>query len=193
MSTIDWTTKFDPYEFEEFVAELWEDNRYTTDVRQGSGDRGIDVEATRGNKKELIQVKLYSPENKIGSGDVRKYATLYQQVPEANKVIIVTSSSFTSEAEKLANDLDVTLIDRDELAEMYFRSSLNSYRVSTNRGSSSTKKGSYATTDEDSDDVTAVEAVGAFFTLIASLITLIGALVSMILLLAFLYGLLTAL
>jgi len=125
MSDINWTDRFDPYEFEEFVAELWKNDRYTTVVRKGSGDRGIDIEATRGSIKKLIQVKLYSPGNKIGSKDVRKYATLYQQVPDADDVIIVTSSSFTSEAENLAEDLDVQLVDDDEIADKYNESNVN--------------------------------------------------------------------
>lgn len=133
MSSAQWTDQFDPYDFEEFVAGLWEANGYTTHVRKGSGDRGIDIEATKGDKKELIQVKLYSPGNKIGSGDVRKYATLYQQVPEADDVVIATSSSFTSEAEKLAEDLDVLLIDGQTLGSMFAQSDYNSYDISVDR------------------------------------------------------------
>lgn len=135
MSSAQWTDQFDPYAFEEFVAGLWEANGYTTHVRKGSGDRGIDIEARKGNKKELIQVKLYSPGNKIGSGDVRKYATLYQQVPEADNVVIATSSSFTSEAEKLADDLDVLLIDGQTLGSMFAQSDYDSYEISVDRRS----------------------------------------------------------
>ncbi|MYL16745.1 restriction endonuclease [Halorubrum terrestre] len=135
MSDTQWTNKFDPYDFEEFVAGLWEANGYTTHVRKGSGDRGIDIEATRGDNKELIQVKLYSPGNKIGSSDVREYATLYQQVPEADDVIIVTSSSFTSEAQRLADDLGVLLVDGQMLGSMFSQSDLDSYDVSVKRRS----------------------------------------------------------
>jgi restriction endonuclease Mrr len=135
MPSAQWADQFDPYDFEEFVAGLWEANGYTTHVRKGSGDRGIDIEAMKGDKKELIQVKLYSPGNRIGSRDVRRYATLYQQVPEADDVVIVTSSSFTSEAEKLAEDLDILLIDGQTLGSMFAQSDYDSYNVSVNRRS----------------------------------------------------------
>lgn len=110
--------QFDPYEFEVFVAKLWEDNGYETKVRQKSNDKGIDIEARKDDKVELIQVKQYNPENRIGSNDVRKYATLYQQVPDVDDVIIVTSSTFTSPARELGNDLGVRLIDGQALEEM---------------------------------------------------------------------------
>jgi len=64
---------------------------------------------------KLIHAKRHKKSNKIGSQEVGKYATLYQQKPDADDVIIVTTSSFTIEAKKLGNDLDVTLVDMDLL------------------------------------------------------------------------------
>lgn len=113
--------RMDPYEFERFVAELWNQHGYSTRVRKGSGDRGIDIVATKRNptqRKELIQVKRYSASNKVGSRDVRLYATLYQQEDDADEVVIVTTSELTTEAEKLAEDLSVTAVDGDDLYRM---------------------------------------------------------------------------
>ena len=109
----------DPYEFEELVAEIWKLQGYQTLVRKGSGDRGIDIEAKKQEpftQKILIQAKCYAQENKIGSNDIRKYSTLYQQVSDADSVVIVSTSQFTSEAECLAKDLKVKLIGGDALA-----------------------------------------------------------------------------
>jgi hypothetical protein len=111
----------DPYEVESLVAQCWEDQGYRTTVRKGSGDRGIDIEAYRHkpvDQKVLIQVKRYSGSNKLGAQEVRKYATLYQQVPNADSVVIVTSGEITSEARDLANDLNVKLVDGDSFAEL---------------------------------------------------------------------------
>lgn len=105
----------DPYAFEELVSKLWEAKGYDTKVRNKSGDRGVDVEAEKGGYKEIIQVKCYKKGNRIGSQSVREYATLYQQIPTANQVLIVTSSGFTNEAQQLANDLNVMAVDGDEL------------------------------------------------------------------------------
>ena len=132
----------DPYEFEELVAELWDSKGYTTNVRKKSGDKGVDIEADRGGRKEVIQVKRYSDGNKIGSEEVRKYATLYQQT-DANQVVLVTSGEFTSSARELADDLGVEDIDGDELVRELNR---NNVRVD---GSSS--KSSQSTTNETPD------------------------------------------
>lgn len=108
----------DPYLFEQFVADVWEERGFNTTVRSASGDRGIDIIATAGEEKQLIQAKRYSKSNTVGSQTVRNYATLYQQVKDATAVVIVTTSSFTNEARKLADDLDVEAIDGDAFFEI---------------------------------------------------------------------------
>lgn len=113
--------QIDPYEFEKVVAEVWKLQGYDTTVRQGSGDRGVDVEAIKKkpvDQKVLIQVKRYTNQNKVGSEEVRKYATLYQQVPDTDTVVIVTTGDFTSEAETLASDLGVKIIDGPGISEI---------------------------------------------------------------------------
>lgn len=107
-----------PYEFEEFVAEVWSAQGFTTTVRQQSRDRGIDVEARQDGVTLAIQVKQYGKGNTIGSQEVRNYATLYQQNETIDRVIIVTSAEFTTPAETLGRDLDVELVDGTQLAEL---------------------------------------------------------------------------
>lgn len=104
----------DPYEFEELIAELWESKGYTTTVRSKSNDRGIDIEAERGGFKEVIQAKRYNETNKIGSKEVRTYATLYQQT-DANQVVLVTSGQVVESAKELADDLHVDIFDGEDL------------------------------------------------------------------------------
>ena len=106
----------DPYEFEELVADLWKSKGYTTNVRKKSGDKAVDIDAERGGRKEVIQVKRYSDGNKIGSEEVRKYATLYQQT-DANQVVLVTSGQFTNDARKLADDLGVEIKNGGQIAQ----------------------------------------------------------------------------
>lgn len=115
--------QMDPYEFEELVAAVWAHEGYETTVTQGSSDRGVDIEAiNRGpyEQKDLIQAKRYSSGNAVGSEQVRRYATLYSQDPDADIVVIVTTSGFTDEAETLATDLNVKTIDGDQLSELIF-------------------------------------------------------------------------
>lgn len=106
----------DPYDFEELVAMVWENEGYATTVRNKSGDKGIDIEARRGERKEVIQVKRYHDDNKIGSQKIREYATLYQQT-NADDVVIVTSGYFTDPALELAQDLAVTTVNGDDLVK----------------------------------------------------------------------------
>jgi hypothetical protein len=108
----------EPYEFEQFVADVWEELGYRTEVTSGSQDRAIDVVAeqdTPVKQKMLIQAKAYSEGNRIGSGEVRDYATLYQQDDDVDRVVLVTTSGFTTPAKELAQDLDVAAIDRGDL------------------------------------------------------------------------------
>ena len=105
----------DPYNFEQLVADIWHAKGYDTTVRSKSGDEGIDVEAEKTGYKEVIQVKRYNIENKIGSEEVRFYATLYQQVPDANTVVLVTSGEFTKEGRDLAEKLKVETFNGDDM------------------------------------------------------------------------------
>lgn len=127
----------DPYELEKIVAELWREEGYSATVRKGSGDRGVDVVAKREKptpRKELIQVKRYSGSNKVGSKDVRLYATLYQQDQEADEIIIVTTNQATSAARQLADELSVTLIEGKKLSQMIQQSIINHLNWRQNKG-----------------------------------------------------------
>jgi len=113
--------KMDPYEFEKLVAEIWELEGYTTTVRSGSADRGIDIEAIKElpvEQKVLIQAKRYSENNKVGAEEVRNYATLYQQVSDADSVVIVSTSEFTAEGKKIGREQNVKIVNVDSLLNL---------------------------------------------------------------------------
>lgn len=107
-----------PYAFEKVVGEIWTARGWDVTVTQASQDRGIDIIARKASMTEIVQVKRYTADNTVGSDEIRKYATLYQQEQDVNSVAVVTSSSFTSPAEALATDLDVRAINGDDLYEM---------------------------------------------------------------------------
>jgi hypothetical protein len=114
----------DPYDFEELIANLWGKKGYETKVRSKTRDRGVDFEANKTGYKEVVQVKRNSSSNNLGSKLVRNYATLYQQIPTANSVVIVGSGGFTKDAKGLADDLNVTLYTGDDIVN-----ELNEYDV----------------------------------------------------------------
>lgn len=113
--------EMDEYEFEYFVANLWEEMGWKTEVSQASVDAGIDVIATKDTpyrQKKVIQAKRYADSTTVGGPDIQQYASLKQQVPNADSVVIATTSSFTNSAESRANELNVKLVDGDDLVTM---------------------------------------------------------------------------
>jgi len=117
---IDQIQRLDPYEFEKLIAAIWENNGYSTRVHDQSHDKGIDVTATREkpvSEKILIQAKRFKSGNKVGSDEVRRYATLYQQDKDADTIVLATTSTFTRQAQTLAADLDVRTMDKHGLLE----------------------------------------------------------------------------
>jgi restriction endonuclease Mrr len=111
--------QLDPYEFEKFVAALWEEMGRETKVEQQSKDGGVDITAKQTQETgddivELIQVKRRSEGNTVGEPKVNQYDGVLQKF-EADRMVIVTTSSFTSGAEKKGEKRDLTLVDKEDL------------------------------------------------------------------------------
>ena len=110
-----------PDEFEHHVADLWEKQGWSTKVTSSVADKGIDVIAHKNEiypEKALIQAKKYEPGNKVTSSEIQQYSSLKQQEDNVDEVIIVTTSSFTSNARARARDLNVKLINRKDLSKL---------------------------------------------------------------------------
>ncbi|MFQ3476716.1 restriction endonuclease [Halonotius sp. F2-221B] len=125
--------KMDEYEFEKLVADAWEQQGWKTKVTTGSLDRGIDVIAekeTPFSQKHLIQAKRYSASNKIGSPDIQQYSSLRHQEDDVDAVVVVTTSSFSTQARQTADKLNVKLIDGKALCRIIF--DLSSQRFLSN-------------------------------------------------------------
>lgn len=113
--------QMDDYDFEHFVADLWERMGWKCKVSQASVDAGIDVVATKSNpyqQKKLIQAKRYGPNTTVGGPDIQQYASLKHQQPGVDSVVVVTTNSFTRAAEERAQELNVKLVDGDALVSM---------------------------------------------------------------------------
>jgi HJR/Mrr/RecB family endonuclease len=122
--TLDHLRNIDYNEFEELVAKVWRKKGYDTEiVPDGGGDGGIDVIATRENmgntEKVLIQVKRNSEDNKVSSPKVREYSGLKNQEDNVDKVYVVTTSSFTSNAKDVAKQNNVKTLNGKEFLNQY--------------------------------------------------------------------------
>lgn len=111
--------KIDSTKFEHFVADLWKEMGYQAEVFQQSRDGGIDIEATNHlNEKHLIQAKRYGKNSVVGGPKVREYAGLYAQESGVDKVYVVTTNKFTSQARKIADNADVELVNAERLVKL---------------------------------------------------------------------------
>ncbi len=113
--------RMDPYDFEHFIAALWERMGWETSVSSESADEGVDVTARKESpypQTLLIQAKRYGPNTTVGSPDIQQYASLRHQYNGVDKVLVVTTNEFTGQAKDLADRLNVKLIDGDTLARL---------------------------------------------------------------------------
>lgn len=102
----------DEYQFEEAVANYLESEGYRTQVTSKSKDGGVDIAAFIQDIKIAIQCKFYSHQNKVSSPEVQQVSGLLAD-PEFDHAVLVTSSSFTNEARKIAQQRGVQILKAD--------------------------------------------------------------------------------
>ena len=112
--TIVWKRDFDEMngtEFEQFCVQLLKRNGFWQ-VRQtpGSGDRGVDVLATKAGDHYAIQCKRYS--GSVGNGAVQQ-AYSGKAIYNADIAVVMTNNYFTKQAIEDARKLGVQLWNRD--------------------------------------------------------------------------------
>lgn len=115
-------TEDTPLDFEYFVAK-------TIQIIQGgkcevtppSNDGGIDILHYSDEGLQLVQVKCYAPNIRI---DFQPIAVLHSQMIKQNAecALVVTTSSFSQEAIKYANEVNVRLIDGEQFLDMWLQS-----------------------------------------------------------------------
>jgi len=93
-------------EFESLVADLFEKMGYESKVTSGSGDQGADVIASNSFEKLAIQTKHY--QGKVSNSAVQEAAAAVSYY-DADRAVVITTSSFTRSAEELASSNNVEL------------------------------------------------------------------------------------
>lgn len=102
------------YEFENFVANLFNKMGYETEVTKSSGDQGVDVLARKNDYLVAIQAKCYS--GVVGNYAIQEVVAGMRYY-KADKCMVITNSTFTRSARELAETNNVELWDRQVLKE----------------------------------------------------------------------------
>lgn len=105
-----WLRGLKPWEFEKYIADLFNKLGYKTTVTGGGYDRGVDVVAEKDGFKHYIQCKKYITST-VGVNELRDfYGAIADHLAQA-KGYFITTNKFTLEAEKFAEDKPIELID----------------------------------------------------------------------------------
>jgi len=106
----------DPRKFEELIASIMEDLGFEVELTKATRDGGSDIIAYFRNSVcsylTLVECKRYSPENKVGVGIIREVLGVHN-LKRATKSIIVTTSFFSSDAQKEAKEFNHQLDLKD--------------------------------------------------------------------------------
>lgn len=107
----------DGHEFEHFCANLLRKNGFVNViVTQGSGDQGVDVIASKNGIKYAVQCKNYNVSSLSNKPIQEVYAG--KAYYNCHVGVVLTNSTFTPGAVKLAEATGVLLWDRDVLQQM---------------------------------------------------------------------------
>lgn len=115
----------DSDEFEEIAAQLYRERGYEVRLTKKGADGGIDVIAESEDMTVAIQAKRYSLANTVGAKTVRETfaATRREKILRPS---IITTSKFTRNARKEADQLGVELIDGEDLARELIKNTRDS-------------------------------------------------------------------
>lgn len=102
-------------DFERFLGELFKGRGFKVSYTAVSGDYGADLILKDGRDVIAVQAKRYS--SSVGVKAVQEIIGAIKMY-KATEAWVVTNSTFTKQAIKLADINDVYLIDRQELIDM---------------------------------------------------------------------------
>jgi len=118
-----------PFEFEKFIAKLFNEMGYSAKVTSKTGDFGIDIIAKKSRDIVAIQAKKYSAGNKVGNRAVQRLiGSMSYKDYKANKGILITTSDFTNQAYNQAEGNPVELWNKEylnKMVEKYFKTNLS--------------------------------------------------------------------
>jgi HJR/Mrr/RecB family endonuclease len=112
------------FKFEKDVAKVFSSLGFDVQHKSASrsGDQGVDLVATKGKDFEavnwVIQCKCYRIDFSIGPDKVRELHGVVATYPSGTRGMLVATCSFSSGAKKLADELNIRLIDGGQFARL---------------------------------------------------------------------------
>jgi HJR/Mrr/RecB family endonuclease len=106
-----------PTDFEHYIANLYSFLGFKTKVTPAVNDKGKDIEMWKDNLKYVVEVKLYSPQNKIGREKIQKLHSAMID-SDADKAIFVTTSDFAFTAIEYAEKHGIELVNSRKLVSL---------------------------------------------------------------------------
>lgn len=104
-----------PREFEEYVGELFSHLGYKVEVTPYINDKGVDIIMYKGAVKYGVQCKRYK--GTVGSPEIQTFIGALEHA-KADKGFFVTTGMFSFEAEKMAAQHPIQLVNKIELSEL---------------------------------------------------------------------------
>lgn len=112
-----WLKGLKPWEFEEYIAQLYSKLGYKTERVGGGYDGGVDVMAEKNGIKYYIQCKKYITST-VGVKEIREFYGVLVDHTAQGKGIFITTNIFSSEAEYFSKDKPIELIDGQKLVRL---------------------------------------------------------------------------
>lgn len=143
---------FPPFDFEDFIAQLFKDNGYDVEKTPSSGDYGADILMAKSGEKIAVQVKRYAPDNKVGVQEINQVVGA-KDFYKCDKAMIISTSSFSKRGKALAGETSTELWEWDKLQKYICDTYLDGKDYYAYFGDSPDKKGTEKTLQFEVTDV----------------------------------------
>ena len=107
----------DGLEFEDYIVNLLKHHGFMRVHRTEKYDLGVDIVAEKEGERWGVQVKRYDPKRPVKADAVRQ-ATTGLKAYHCTKPMVITNSTYTRYAKRLAKSCDCVLVDRKRLVKL---------------------------------------------------------------------------
>ena len=105
-------------QLKKLVAELWNSREWETQILASQAQSAIDIVATSSElfqRKEIIHIKQYGNKKVVSPSDIQNCNASRHYQNNTDVVVLVTTGKFSEDAELLAQNLNIKLVDYEDL------------------------------------------------------------------------------